>query len=200
MKFNTEDINRVKKLYWEEELSAREIARQFRVSMWSVYDLMSRSGIPKRSFSEANYLVNKDKPKFEIKKHLTDDEERLKIAGAMLYWAEGTLKGCTVDFANSNPEMIKIFLKFLREICGAKEERLRVYLYTHSSSNIEELKKYWHSVTNISLTQFTKPYIRKENPNVSNRKMLYGMVHIRYNDKKLLDTIDSWIKDCACSF
>ena len=58
-----------------------------------------------------------------------------------------------------------------------------------------DLKKYWHSVTNISLSQFTKPYIRKGNSNLSKRKLLYGLVHIRYNDKKLLETIKYWIDE-----
>jgi len=199
MEFNNKDIGRVKELYWEKELSAKEIARQFGVSIWSLYNLMNKNDIPRRSYSEANYLVNKDKPKFKIKEDLADEEKKLKIAGIMLYWAEGTLKGCTVDFANSNPEMIRVFLKFLREICGAKEERIRVYLYTHSNSDINELKNYWHRITNISLNQFTKPYVREGNPNISNRKMLYGLIHIRYNDKKLLNTIEGWIKEYICS-
>ena len=71
---------------------------------------MSRNNIPRRSYSDANYLVNKDKPQFKSKRHLSESEKRIKVAGIMLYWAEGTLKGNTVDLANSNPEMIKIFL------------------------------------------------------------------------------------------
>jgi len=191
---------KVNRLYWNNNLNVKEISKQVGVSIWSLYDFMDKNNIPRRSTSEVNYVVNKDKPRFSVKKELTLAEQKLKLAGIMLYWAEGTLKGSTVDLANSNPAMVRIFLKFLREICGAKEERLRVYLYTHSSSNIEELKNYWHKVTNISLSQFTKPYIRRGNPHLSNRKMLYGLIHIRYNDKRLLQTIDTWIKESIRSF
>ena len=185
------DFNKIKSLYWDKELDVMEIANKLGVSFWSLYNFMNKNNIVRRSPSEVNYVVNKIKPQFKIKENLSISEEKLKIAGVMLYWAEGTLKGSTVDFANCNPRMIKIFLKFLREICGVNEERLRVYLYGYHYHDLKELKVYWHEITEIPLRQFTKPYIRKGNPNLSKRKLPYGLIHIRYNDKRLLE----WIKN-----
>jgi hypothetical protein len=158
---------------------------------------MDKNDIPRRSYSEANYLVNKDKPRFQIKDVLSSEDASLKIAGIMLYWAEGTLKGSTVDFANSDPRMVRVFLKFLREICGVNEDRLRLYLYTYSYLNLNKTKEFWHTVTGIPLSQFTKPYIRNGHLNISKRKLEHGLVHIRYNDKRLLDTIGGWVKEYA---
>jgi len=189
------DSGRVKNLYCDRELNIQEIADKLDVSFWSLYNFMNKNNIARRSSSEANYILNKVKPQFRIKENLSVSEEKLKIAGIMLYWAEGTLKGNTVDFVNSNPQMIKIFLKFLRGICGVSEERLRVYLYSYSYHNLENLKLFWHNVTEVSLSQFTKPYIRKGNPKLSNRRLPYGLIHIRYNDKRLLNTVKSWINE-----
>jgi len=189
------DATKIKVLYWNDNLSAKEIAKDLQISLWSLYSFMERNNIPRRSYSEANYLVNKDKPAFCIKESLSSLEQRLKIAGIMLYWAEGTLKGTTVDFANSNPEMIEVFLKFLRNVCGVDERRLRVYLYCHSYCDMERLKVYWHRITRIPLDQFTRPYIREGSANLSKRKLLYGLIHIRYNDKRLLDVIRNWINE-----
>ena len=189
------DAIKIKALYWKDNLPAKEIAKDLQVSLWSLYDFMERNNIPRRSYSEANYLVNKDKPVFCIKESLSGLEQRLKIAGIMLYWAEGTLKGATVDFANSNPKMIKVFLRFLREICGVSNSRLRIYLYAYAYQDLNKLKSYWSSITGVPLTQFTKPYVRIGNPNTSGRKMLYGLVHVRYNDKKLLENIKVWIHE-----
>ncbi len=188
-------LSRIKTLYWDREYNVKEIAEKLGISMWSLYNLMNKNNIPRRLPSEYNYITNKDKPKFEIKGDLNLGEQQLKIAGIMLYWAEGTLKGQTVDFSNSNPEMVKIFLKFLREICGVSEKRLRLYLYAYSYQDLKTIKEYWHKVTNIPLNQFTKPYVRKGNLNISKRKLPYGLVHVRYNDKKLLTAIESWIRD-----
>ncbi len=185
----------VKKLYWDKNYNIDKIADRFNISFWKLYNFMNKHNISRRNRSETGYLVNSLKPRFKIKYNLTIAEEKLKIAGIMLYWAEGTLKGNSVDFVNSNPEMIKIFLKFLRQICGVSEERLRLYIYSYPHLNLEKIKKYWAEISEISLNQFTKPYIRKNNLNVSCRKLPYGLVHIRYNDKRLLKTIDSWIND-----
>lgn len=189
------DLMRVKNLYLKEKYSIKEIAEKLGVSFWSVYSFMNKNDIERRLPSEVNYATNKDKPQFKIKQKLNTLEQKLKIAGIMLYWAEGTLKGATVDFTNCNSQMIIIFLKFLREICGVNEERLRVYLYAYSHHKLEKLKTYWNKITGIPLYQFTKPYIRKDNPNLSQRKLPYGLIHIRYNDKRLLATIKFWIDE-----
>lgn len=191
-KLNT---NRVKNLYWNKEYSIEEIAKKLSISFWSLYSFMCKNGISRRSPTEVNYATNKDKPRFKVKKSLDISEQNLKVAGVMLYWAEGTLKGNTVDFANSNPHMIKVFLKFLREICGVDETRLRVYLYVHTHNNLENVKEYWYNITGVSLSQFTKPYIRRGNLNKSNRKLPCGLIHIRYNDKRLLELIINWINE-----
>ena len=182
-------------MYWNKEQSMKEAATKLGVSFWTLYNFMNKNNILRRKPAEVNYLSTKYKPKFKIKDNIVLEEEKLKIAGSMLYWAEGTLKRQTVDFANSNPDMIRIFLRFLREICGVDELRLRIYLYGYSYQDVIELKNYWQRVTNIPLEQFTKPYIREGSLNTSNRKLPYGLAHVRYNDKKLLEQIRCWIKE-----
>jgi len=189
------DKRQIETLYRNKKYTIEETANKLNVSFWTLYNSMEKYGINRRNRSEAGYNYNRIKPQFDIKPGLSFAEEKLKVAGIMLYWAEGTLKGNTVDFANSNPEMLRIFLEFLRQVCGVAEKRLRVYLYAYSHHNIDTLKNYWHNITKISITQFTKPYVRRGNPNKSNRKLPHGLIHIRYNDKKLLKKIECWIKE-----
>jgi len=189
------NINRIKSLYQDKQFSVGQTAEMLGVSFWSLYDFMNKDNISRRLPAETNYARNKYKPQFRIREGLNEKERELKIAGIMLYWAEGTLRGNTVDFVNSNPDMVKIFLKFLREICGIEEKRLRLYLYAYSHLDLNSTMDYWKKVTGIPINQFTKPYIREGNPNLSNRKLPYGLVHIRYNDKRLLGIISNWIED-----
>ena len=44
----------------------------------------------------------------------------------------------------------------------------------------------------ISLNQFIKPYIREDFKVDKIDKMKYGLVHIRYSDKKLFLQIKKW--------
>ena len=191
--------NLIYKLYYGEKLSTIKLAKKLGVSEWVVLGFMRRNNIPRRSFFEANQIsFEKKQLTFLIKNKLSIKDEKLKMAGVLLYWGEGAKlrgKNCSVDFANSNSEMIKVFVAFLRRICGASEHKLRVYLYCYSNQNIEILLDYWYKVTRIPKNQFSKPYIRKDFLPEKIDKMKYGMVHIRYADKKLLYQIDAWIKE-----
>src|SRR3989338_2665258 len=200
---NTLSKNLIEKLYYKERLSTIKIAQKLDTTEWIILSFMRRNNIARRSFSEASkVLFEKKKLTFSIKRKLSLREEKLKTAGIFLYWGEGAQlqgKNCGVDFANSNPEMIKVFLSFLRRICGINEKKLRVFLYCYTNQDIEKLLKYWHNTTHIPINQFTKPYIRKDFKSNS-RRMEYGLVHIRYADKKLLIQIDEWIKGYTSKF
>jgi hypothetical protein len=189
------DPGTVRNMYESQNLTVKEISNRLGVSFWTLYSFMKREQIARKNKALASFNAYKSKPQFEIKRSLTRNDSDIKIAGLMLYWAEGTLKGNTVDLANSNPEIIKIFLRFLREVCGIKEERLRIYLYAYQQHNCQALIRYWSNITGVPLTQFTKPFIRKNNLNVSGRKLPYGLIHVRYNDKKLLCSLKCWLDE-----
>lgn len=121
----------------------------------------------------------------------------MKSMGVTLYWGEGYKAGQAhgIDFANSDIKMIQVFLKFLREICGVDEKRLRIYLYCYSNQNPPGLVRFWSKVTGVPKDQFTKPYIRKDFRLEKKDKMPYGLIHIRYSDKKLFLLIKKWIEE-----
>lgn len=191
--------NLIKKLYNEEKLSTVEIAKKLKITPWTVLGFMVRNNIPRRTFKEANKIYFEKKPlTFSIKKQLSEKDKKLKMAGIFLYWAEGAKvngKNCGVDFANSDPKMIKIFIRFLKKICRVDEKKLRVFLYCYANQDIENIKNYWYKLTDIPRSQFSKPYIRNDFLPQKSGKMKYGLVHIRYADKKLLYQIDNWIEE-----
>ena len=196
-KLSLNKLSIVKNLYLDKRLCIREVAEKLRVSSDVVENFIRRHNIPKRSYSESQQAKFFNKPlSFEKQKLNTLYLKELTSIGTMLYWAEG-YKGndsvSAVDFANSDPLMIQIFIKFLRLVFKPDEKRFRIYLYCYSNQNIESLIKFWGKIAKIPKTQFSKPYIRtdfKEN----GRKMKYGMIHIRYHDKKLLLEIKSMIQ------
>ena len=194
-------LNFVKQLYYKKKLSTIEIAKKLKITPWIVQKFMIRKNLPRRTFAEANKIKFDRKPKsFSLKLNLSKKEEILKLAGIMLYWTEGAklnllTRAIVIDFTNSNPRMIKLFLKFLRKICGVDEKRLRVLLYCYADQDIEALKKYWYRITEVPSKQFIKPYVRRDFLPEKSGKMKYGLVHIRYADKKLLLQIESWIQE-----
>jgi predicted DNA-binding protein YlxM (UPF0122 family) len=150
------------KKYYSSGYCAKDIANELGVSIHAVYYFLRKHNIDRRGREEAkNLSYERQDASYTLKKNLSSHEKKLKVAGIMLYWGEGSKWAGEkiIDFANSDLGMIKVFLNFLRKICGVKEEKLRVYLYCYSNQNPSKLIDYWSKQTNISKKQFTKPYM-----------------------------------------
>lgn len=176
--------------YWGKQLSVPEVADALHVEPQHLYEMMRRHEVARRSRSESNFLVNRDKPQFCWRRDLTPDEKRLQTAGLMLYWAEGAKQGHRVDLANTDPKLVLVFLRFLREICGVAESRLRALLYVYEGQDVGAIRRYWSTLTQIPEAQFQKPYVSRYRTDRARQKILpYGVIHIRYSDTKLFQRL-----------
>jgi len=190
-------ISLVKKLYYDKGYGMQNIASYLNVSIYAVEYFMKHNSLKRRSYSEASKIVFNNTPlSFKIKTKLNEQEEKLKIKAVMIYWCEGSKspKSHTVDLANCDPLMLKIFIRFLRKICRVDEKRIKIYLYAYSNQDISKNIEYWSHVINIPKSQFTQPYIRTDFQESKIDKMPHGMIHIRYADTRLLNIIKEWIK------
>lgn len=177
----------------------KKISEDLKVSIDALVYFMRKYDLKRRTPSENEKIKFARKPlSFNIKTVLSFEEKELKIMGIMLYWGEGAKSGeygknrC-VDLANSDPKIILVFLHFLRRFCGVDEKRLRCLLYCYSDQNVGGLTRFWSKITRIPIKQFIKPYVRNDFRK-DGRKMKYGLIHIRYNDKKLLIKIENMIE------
>ena len=128
-KIDSEKLDEIKKYYYTDNLCTREIAEKFGVSIDAVIYFMRKNNLKRRSFSQINKLRFDNKP-ISFKKRPVDSDylKELNIAGIMLYWAEGSKSGNkhTVDLANSDPDMISVFLNFLRKIYKIDEKIIKM--------------------------------------------------------------------------
>ena len=90
------------------------------------------------------------------------------IAGAIAYWCEGAKSkpyriGEQVRFINSDPELIRFFLKFL-DTAGVSRERLRYCVHIHESADVQAATSYWASVVGARTDQFVQPAIKRHTP------------------------------------
>lgn len=169
--------------------SAPAIAKRIKLSVSQVYDTLRRFNVARRKSSLQNQIRFINSPlSFEFRERLVRKERELLIAAIMLYYGEGAKTGTTIDFANSDPRALKLFLKFLRQVCRVDESKLRLYLYCFSDQNVEQLIKFWSKELRVSRKNFTKPYIRAVRGQ-RKRIMSYGVLHVRYSDKRLLEKI-----------
>jgi hypothetical protein len=178
-------------------LSAQQVAERLTVGIDAVYYLLRRLKISRRTTRESNRLRFEATPlSYQLKTELTLADEKLKLAGVMLYWAEGYKVGRqnTIDFANSDPAMIVLFKKFLDEICGVNKKKIRCHLYCYQGQDTSSLTRFWSRLLTIPETQFSKPYINtKSAPGPRGPRMVHGTLHLCYSDTRLLRQILSWI-------
>ncbi|MDO8656543.1 MAG: hypothetical protein Q7K45_04850 [Nanoarchaeota archaeon] len=183
-------LEKVKHLYYTKKYSMKAIGQVYAVSLDCVAYFMRKNDLKRRTLAEEQKLRFENKiPSFTLKRRNKDTEE-LNAIGAMLYWGEG-YKGDKenpanmVDFTNSDPEMISLFLRFLRNTFDLNKSKFRILLYCYSDQDVGKLITFWSDLTGIERSLFIKPYIRKDF-RIGGRKMKYGLIHIRYHDKKLL--------------
>jgi hypothetical protein len=69
----------------------------------------------------------------------------LHVAGCMLYWAEGDKQRNQVRIANADPEVLRLFLRFIRAYFVVPEDRIRVtlYLYEDHRLRVRALENAW---------------------------------------------------------
>ncbi|MFN8016050.1 MAG: hypothetical protein U0R17_05540 [Acidimicrobiia bacterium] len=103
------------------------------------------------------------------------------VAGIALYAGEGFKTQNSIGMANTDPSIIKFFIKWLRTFYEVEESRIKARLYLHEGLDVDESTKYWSNLTGIPAGQFTKPYRAKADPYRRYSKHEHGCITIRYH-------------------
>ncbi|MET7366109.1 hypothetical protein ABZS61_09800 [Streptomyces sp. NPDC005566] len=103
----------------------------------------------------------------------TLSERELFLVGVGLYWAEGTKskpyrRQERVSFINSDPDMIGVYLAWLR-LLGFSSERLRFHVHIHETADIPEAERFWAEHAGADPSRFGKTSVKKHQP-TTNRK------------------------------
>ena len=124
------------------------------------------------------------------------DSYLLKILGSALYWAEGYKRSRNmVVFSNSDPEMIKLMMRFFRQVCGVPEEKFRGCVQLHSHLDGRAALHFWSQTSGISLRQFHKLQTPLNRASKNKRDTLpRGTFRIIISDTRLQSKIKGWIE------
>lgn len=131
--------------------------------------------------------------------------KELSIIGAILYRCEGTqlrrdkrrkneVYHWVIEFTNSDPVLIKLFLKFLRTVIGIKEDKLKAQLFIHSDLDREKVERKWSRISDINLGNFNKTIVLKSK-GFGVRLSRYGTLKIRYHSKEAFHNLNALINN-----
>lgn len=131
----------------------------------------------------------------------------LLLVGAALYWGEGykrpkVIQGREVvhhpvSLTNSDPAIIQLFLRFLRERCEVSEGRIRVSVRIFEHQNVDELLAFWEQVTRIPREHLKRTFVGLSKSSMRKRpfnRLPYGVVRIHVSDTALFHRIMGYIE------
>jgi hypothetical protein len=109
-------------------------------------------------------------------------ELALTMYALALYAGEGGKAEGAMIFANSDPALIRVFLRWLRTEFEIDEQRLHVGLYLHADLDLDAAVAHWSSVTGIPSQQFHKPYRAVVDESMRHNRHVFGCVRLTYAD------------------
>ena len=122
------------------------------------------------------------------------------IAGCMLYWAEGDKGRNAVGMSNSDPELLAVFVAFLRRHFGVASERMTIYcnLFADHLDRQREIEQFW--LDRLGLPEMS---LRKSQVNVYSKysqkkrdgKLPYGTCKLVVHSTRIVQTIYGSIQE-----
>lgn len=126
------------------------------------------------------------------------DHNTLFWVGLALFWAEGGKREkWSVRFANSDPLMVKMIMRFFREICLVTNEKFRFQIQLHPNITDRKAKKFWSEIAEVGKDQFYKSQVVISKTSQGKRKqnqLPYGTLHIYIGNSYLNKKIKGWLK------
>lgn len=104
----------------------------------------------------------------------------LWMIGLGLWIGEGSKTMEQIRLVNSDPKVIRLFIRWLREICELKDENITIAMHLYPNSDELSSMKYWMNITKLPKKQFRKTQIdrRLDKKRLKKGKTPYGTLHI----------------------
>ncbi len=126
----------------------------------------------------------------------------LLILGASLYWGEGSkaerdFRYHSLSFSNSDPEMIGVFLRFVREILKVPEQKIYAAMHIYKSIDEDMARQFWATCTRLDPTRFTASYQVSRAGKGIRKTLPYGTLNIRVHNRLQFYTLKGMIAGLA---
>lgn len=107
-------------------------------------------------------------------------QDMVKVAGAMLYWAEGS-KTSGTSITNSDPVLVVFFVKWLNVVLGIGPTQLTAHLHLHAGQKEKVEKLFWSKLSGIPLKSFYKTFYKPVGTGHRKNILYHGTIRIRVN-------------------
>jgi hypothetical protein len=87
---------------------------------------------------------------------------------------------------------MRVFLKFLREICGVDETKPWAWLNIFDDQDLSKAQRYWQSVTQLRKSQFYKAIVRPHRGGSYSNLSANGTVTVGLTNRNLREIVLKW--------
>jgi hypothetical protein len=194
--------------------SVRDIAKELKVSVGSVSPwvrdiVLTDAQVEALRENQKRYRGQNKGSQVNRQKHLVlrkvyQEEGRTKaremrplhLAGCMLYWAEGGKIRNRIYFANSDPNMHVLFMRFLREEMGIHDSEIVMYIHCHTADEGQkrELEDFWLGLLHLTRANHRKTFTKKGSE-IQRSILQYGVCGIGVNKVSIAQHIYGAIQE-----
>ena len=127
-------------------------------------------------------------------------DRELMLLGVALYWAEGTkdkpyARRERIAFINSDPGMIRLFLRWL-DLIGVDPARRRYCVSIHESADVAAAEEYWRLMIGLPAGDFYRATVKRHNPKTVRKQTgddYHGCLTIKVlQPSSLYRRVDGW--------
>jgi transcriptional regulator with XRE-family HTH domain len=114
----------------------------------------------------------------------------LHAAACMLFWGEGLKRRNAAGIINSDPEVIRFFVSFLRRCFDVPDEKFRVAcnLFADHVARQREIEQFWLDVVGVPRTCLTKTMVNKYSRYSQKKRrnrLPYGTCRVTVHDTQI---------------
>lgn len=118
----------------------------------------------------------------------------LFLIGLSLYWAEGSKRNRRFQFINSDPKMIQIMMRWLREIHSITDDQITARVYMHDIYKNEHCEDFWSGIIGIPLYKFKKTIFKPTLHKIKRNLSYKGCCRIEVLGSELFWKVMAWQK------
>jgi predicted transcriptional regulator len=116
----------------------------------------------------------------------------LFISGITIYWGEGDRSSRhLIRVGNIDPYMIRLFVRFLREVCGVFKMKIRAHILIYPDLDMEKCKNFWIKKSGLSSENFNKTVVIKGRHKT--RRIPYGVCYVGVSSTYLKEKMSIWL-------
>ena len=204
----------------EEALSMREIATRLGVSLSSVSrwtrdieltpEQLERLRLANPRFNGQHRGQDGRRRSARAARELAQAEGReraraldpLHAQGCMLYWAEGSKSRNVAVLTNSDPDLLAVFLDFLRNCFAVPDEKIALSVNCHTGNGLtlDEIESWWLTRLGLPRSCLRKATVNRPSGASALRRghvLPYGTARMAVCDTRLVQSIYGAIQEYA---